>query len=264
MTSTLSVQMALSFNVSHSEVSKYVRLLCNVQPFSEIHRAVLRIPTVIQAGYAAGALLISPLGDLIRRRPLLLIIVTLTTSLTIGLAVTRSLSVFLALSFLVGTFSVTPQILITLTADLAPPHRRATAISIVLAGLLLGVLVARVVAGVIAEYAPWRSVYYMAIGVQALILFCLWATVPDYPPKNKGLTYFGVLWSMAKSAVTEPALIQACLVNFLSSACFMSFWVTLTFLLGGSPYNYSTCVLSLSIQLCGTVLVHLHAIWLVL
>jgi hypothetical protein len=49
-----------------------------------------------------------------------------------------------ALSFLIGMCSVVPQILIPMAADLAPPERRASAISIVLAGLLCGVLYARV------------------------------------------------------------------------------------------------------------------------
>ncbi|KAJ7242985.1 hypothetical protein C8J57DRAFT_1366692 [Mycena rebaudengoi] len=50
---------------------------------------------------------------------------------------------------------------------------------------------------------------------------------------------------MAKFTVTEPAPIQACLVHFSVSAAFTSFWVTLTFLLGGPLYNYSTCVVYL-------------------
>jgi len=50
---------------------------------------------------------------------------------------------------------------------------------------------------------------------------------------------------MGKYAVTEPVLIQACLVNLGSSASFSSFWVTLTFLLNGNPYNYSTLVIGL-------------------
>jgi hypothetical protein len=41
----------------------------------------------------------------------------------------------------------------------------------------------------------------------------------------------------------EPVLIQACLINLASSACFSNFWVTLTFLLGGPPYFYSTFVI---------------------
>ncbi|KAF7982162.1 hypothetical protein HWV62_29925 [Athelia sp. TMB] len=202
--------------------------------------ANFKIPTLIQAGYATGLLLISPLGDLVRRRQLILLLVIVSTSLTIGLAVTTNLAVFEALSFLVGVVTVVPQILLPLAADLAPPERRASALSIVLSGLLLGILIARVLGGVIANFTSWRVIYYVSIGVQALVLFGAYLIIPDYPAKNDDLTYFNILASMAKLAVTEPKLIQAALINMASSACFTNFWVTLTFLLGGPPYHYST------------------------
>lgn len=185
-------------------------------------------------------MLISPLGDLVQRRPLILSTVILSTTLTIGLAVTKNLEAFEALSFIVGAVSVTPQILIPLVADLAPDKRRASAISVVFSGLLFGILVARVLAGIIAQFVSWRVVYYFALGVQGLVLLGCYLMLPDYPSKNKGLTYWSILSTMAKFSVTEPVLIQACLVNLCSSACFSNFWVTLTFLLGGAPYNYST------------------------
>jgi predicted MFS family arabinose efflux permease len=136
--------------------------------------------------------------------------------------------------------SVTPQILVPLAADLAPEKRRASAISIVLSGLLFGILIARVLAGIIAQFTSWRVVYYFAIGVQTLVLVGSYLMLPDYPSKNKDLTYWHILWSMGKYAFTEPILIQACLISIASSACFSNFWVTLTFLLGGPPYHYST------------------------
>lgn len=198
--------------------------------------------------YAGGLLLISPLGDLVQRRPLILSTVILSTTLTIGLAVTNNIEAFGALSFLVGAVSVTPQILVPLVADLAPDKRRASAISVVLSGLLFGILVARVLAGIIAQFVSWRVVYYFAIGVQGLVLLGCYLMVPDYPSKNKQLTYWGILSTMARFSVTEPILIQACLINLCSSACFSNFWVTLTFLLGGPPYNYSTWVIVSKIQ----------------
>ncbi|KAF8959131.1 major facilitator superfamily domain-containing protein [Flammula alnicola] len=221
----LLIQLSIAFNVTYSEVS--------------------RIPTLVQAGYATGLVLISPLGDLLRRRQLILLIVAISACLTVGLAVTSSLIVFEVLSFLVGVLTVTPQILIPLAADLAPEKRRASAISVVLSGLLFGILIARVLAGVIAEFVSWRVVYYFAIGVQVLVLVGSYFMLPDYPSKNKDLTYVHILWTMAKFAATEPILIQACLINMASSACFSNFWVTLTFLLGGPPYHYSTLVIGL-------------------
>ncbi|EPQ54895.1 MFS general substrate transporter [Gloeophyllum trabeum ATCC 11539] len=216
----LLIEFSKSFNVSYDRVSN--------------------IPTLVQAGYATGLVLISPLGDLVRRRPLILLLVILSGSLSIGLCITNSLAVFEALCFLVGVVTVTPQILMPLAADLAPPERKASAISIVLSGLLFGILIARVLAGIIAQFASWRVVYYFAVGVQFLCLAMLYLVLPDYPAKNPDMSYFGILWTMAKFAVTEPILIQTCLINVASSANFTNFWVTLTFLLGGPPYHYST------------------------
>lgn len=190
--------------------------------------------------YAVGLLFICPLGDLVRRRQLILCIVTISASLTIGLAITKNLIVFEILSFLVGIVTVTPMILLPLAADLAPADRQSTAISVVLSGLLFGILIARVLAGIIGEFTAWRTVYYLSIGVQYVVLVGSYLIIPDYPSKNKDLTYLDILRSMVKFSVTEPLLIQACLIHIASSACFTNFWVTLTFLLGGPPYNYST------------------------
>ena len=190
--------------------------------------------------YATGLVLVSPLGDLLRRRQLLLTVILFSTSLTIGLAVTNNIIVFQALTFLIGIFSVAPQILIPLAADLAPPERRASAIAMVLSGLLFGILIARVLAGIIADKASWRVVYYMAIGLQSCVLSGCYLLIPDYPAKNDDISYFKILGTAAKYAVTEPILIQACLIVIGSSACFSNFWVTLTFLLDGPPYHYST------------------------
>ncbi|KAF5340597.1 hypothetical protein D9611_007340 [Ephemerocybe angulata] len=218
--------------------------------FDTSYGIVSSVPSLVQAGYATGLLLISPLGDLLPRRPLVLLTVTLSTSLTVPLALTSNLRAFQVLCYFVGISTVTPQILIPLAADLAPPERRAGAISIVLSGLLFGILIARVLSGVIAEFASWRVVYYFAIGVQSLVLVGAYWLLPDYPSKNTGtgeerLTYGKILGSMARYAVTEPVLVQCTLVNLASAAAFGNFWVTLTFLLGGEPYNYSTLVIGL-------------------
>lgn len=166
----------------------------------------------------------------------------MTATLSIPFALTRNALVFEIFSFLVGISNVSPQILVPLAADLAHPKQRAFAYSIVLVGMLSGVLVARVFAGLVAEFTTWRVVYYMAIGIQYVILILCYFIIPDYPAKNLKLSYGGILWTTVKYAVTEPLMVQIEAMAFLTSACFSSYWVTLTFLLGGDPYNYSTYV----------------------
>ncbi|KAG8883734.1 hypothetical protein FRB98_002832 [Tulasnella sp. 332] len=246
-------------------------LLVNLaNSFNTTDSTVSTIPTVTQAGYALGILLISPLGDLIRRRPLILLMLSLSLLLTIGIALAPSIPAFKALSFLTGVCTVTPQILIPYAVDLAPPHRRASVMSIVLSGLLLGVIVARAIGGVVADISgSWRNVYWMGCGLQGLSLLSLWWVVPDRPSKTEWemepalegrdsqaastatvgnigpvqmsrLTYLGILKTMFKFAATEPILIQGYTIGFLTQIIFASFWVTLTFLLTNAPYHFST------------------------
>ena len=179
---------------------------------------------------------------MVRRRQLVLLLVVLSTTLTIGLAITNNLVVFEIISFMIGLTSVAPQILIPLAADLAPPARRASAISLVLSGFLLGILIARVLSGMVANFVSWRFVYWMSISIQSIVLGGTYLLLPDYPVKNRDLSYLGIFRSMAKYAVTEPLVGQMFLTNWAAATCYTNWWVTLTFLLGGPPYYYSTSV----------------------
>ncbi|KAK0498173.1 hypothetical protein EDD18DRAFT_1156676 [Armillaria luteobubalina] len=124
-----------------------------------------------------------------------MLILTLTLcsfSLTLCLALVPNWNAFLVLSFLAGLINVVPQVLVSLTVDLAPPSKRAFALSIVVSGLILGILIARVFAGLIAEFANWRVVYYFA---------------------NQDLGYWELIRSMVVFAVTELLLIQKLLLG---------------------------------------------------
>lgn len=238
--------------------------------FDVSHERVALIPTVMQAGYAVGLVFLCPLGDLVRRRPFVLLLVWLTGTAWLGLCLTSHFGVFVALSFVTSVTTVTPvcqsmdvysmpisihgclcpcqcllthahkQVMLPLVGDLAPAHRRATALSVVVSGLLLGLLIARVLSGIIAQYSAWRNVYWMSFGLQYLIVVLLWLFMPDYPQTNTDITYARILWSVVELAVTTPLLAQACLVGFFIAATFTSFWTTLTFLLAGPPFAYST------------------------
>jgi predicted MFS family arabinose efflux permease len=135
--------------------------------------------------------------------------------------------------------------MLPLVGDLAPPNRRAAALSIVVSGLMLGVLVARVLSGTMTNLVTWRAVYWMALGLQYLIFVLLWCFMPDYPATNPGMNYFRILWDIVLMLFRYPVLVQACLAGLFCSAPFTSFWTTLTFLLAGEPYHYSSLTIGL-------------------
>ncbi|CEQ39854.1 SPOSA6832_01402, partial [Sporobolomyces salmonicolor] len=119
------------------------------------YNRVTRTVTLIQAGYLTGLVFITPLGDLVPRRPLLLLLTFLTATLALGQATVASFAGFEALCFVIGLFTVTPQILNPLAADLAPPEKRASAVSIVVSGLIGGMVVGRVMSGILDHFTHW-------------------------------------------------------------------------------------------------------------
>ncbi|OJD39890.1 mfs general substrate transporter [Diplodia corticola] len=212
--------------------------------FNVTYERVAQIPTVMQAGYAAGLLFLCPMADMVKRRPFVTGLMFFTATVWIGLCVTHSLTVFSVLSFVVGATTVTPQLMLPLVGELAPPHKKGVSLSIVTSGLMLGILIARLLSGTITQYASWRSVYWMALGLQYLVSLLLWAFMPDYPSTNPTgsdtkLAYLPLLRSIPVLLFREPALLQACLISIFTSATFTVFWTTLTFLLAGAPYHLS-------------------------
>ncbi|KAK0964909.1 hypothetical protein LTS01_018594 [Friedmanniomyces endolithicus] len=216
------------------------------QDFGVPYVRVSDIPTLAQAGYAVGLLFLCPLGDMFERRPFVLTLVLFTATMSIGLAVTKSLAVFSAIQFITAVTTVTPQLMLPLVGDLAPPNRRAAAMSIVVSGLMLGILLARLLSGIMTQYVSWRYVYWLSVALQYLIFIFLWLFMPDYPATNKGgMNYFKMLWSILPMVAKHPVLVQACLISFFTSATFTNFWTVLTFLLAGAPYHYDPVTIGL-------------------
>lgn len=218
----------------------------------------------MQAGYAGGLLFVIPVGDIARRRPLILGLIFATAFLVgdawtagqrmllissqwLGLTLTRSFSVFLGLSFIVGMLTVTPQLMFPLAVQYAPQRHRATMISIVMSGLVFGILIARLLSGIITQYSSWRSVYWMSFGMQIAIFILLFLYMPDYPILRPGgfATYPHALLAIVKMPFQHPILTQCSLIAFFTMAMFTSFWTTLTFQLAGDPFNLSTLAIGL-------------------
>jgi predicted MFS family arabinose efflux permease len=136
--------------------------------------------------------------------------------------------------------------MLPLVGDMAPAHRKASSLSIVVSGLMLGMLVARLLSGIVANWTDWRNIYWFSFGAQYLLLITLYLVMPDYPSTNPdGLSYFKALWTVGYMFLTESLLFQVCLIAFFISAVFTSFWTTLTFLLAEPPYEYSSLIIGL-------------------
>lgn len=194
------------------------------------------ISVLTQAGYAVGLLFIIPLGDLLRRKRLILIdFVFIICSLLLAAFSTSLYSLMLA-SFLIGATSVVPQLFIPMAAQLARPSERGKAVGIVMSGLLIGVLLSRTISGFIGALYGWRAMFMIAGGIMVLFWLALFLRLPELQPAYKG-SYKSLMKSLVSLTKTEPLLRLASIRGALTFACFGGFWTTLIFLLEEPPFN---------------------------
>jgi predicted MFS family arabinose efflux permease len=183
-----------------------------------------------QLGYATGMLFIAPLADMIRRKRLIMGCLAMATVALILVGMATGINLLIAASYLVGIFSLIPQLLVPMTAHLAKPEERGAKIGFVMSGLLLGILLSRTISGFVGAHLGWRAMFYIAAGIMVVIWLLLFFLLPEVEPEYTG-TYGALMKSLLTLIKEEPALRVAAIRGALCFACFSAFWVTLTFLL---------------------------------
>jgi predicted MFS family arabinose efflux permease len=202
------------------------------------------IVTAAQVGYAAGLILMIPLGDLLERRRLITVLAAITAVGLATAAFSPSVGVFMSAVALVGFTSVMAQILVPFAATLADPAHRGRVVGTIMSGLMLGILLARTASGLIAQVAGWRGVYIIFAVLMVAQAVTLWTVLPTCRADVK-LSYGRLLGSVFAIARQEPVLRLRALFGVVSFATFSALWTTLAFLLSGSPYDYSEGIIGL-------------------
>ncbi|MGK3115154.1 MFS transporter [Candidatus Pantoea formicae] len=196
------------------------------------------IVTTAQLGYAFGLLLLVPLGDMLERRTLIVSMSLLAAGGMMITALSSSLAMMLLGTVLTGLFSVVAQLLVPLAATLAAPEKRGKVVGTVMSGLLLGILLARTVAGALAQFAGWRSVYWTASVLMILMALALWRFLPRYK-QAVPLNYSQLLRSIFSLYASHRVLRTRALTGCLSFANFSMLWTSMAFLLASAPYNFN-------------------------
>jgi predicted MFS family arabinose efflux permease len=194
------------------------------------------VVTLAQLGYALGLLLIVPLGDLFERRALIVVMTLLAASGLFLTALAPNVELVLAGAALTGLCSVVTQILVPFAATLARDEDRGKVVGTVMSGLLLGILLARTVAGALAALGSWRTVYWA--GALALLgtAAVLRRVLPRYHAPVR-LSYGRLLLSIFTLFREEPVLRRRALVGASAFATFSVLWTSMAFLLAAPPYH---------------------------
>jgi len=202
------------------------------------------IVTAAQLGYAVGLLFLVPLGDMFERRAMIVSMTLLAAGGMLITASSQSLAMMIFGTALTGLFSVVAQILVPLAATLASPEKRGKVVGTIMSGLLLGILLARTVAGLLAGIGGWRTVYWVASVLMVVMALALWRGLPKVKSETH-LNYPQLLGSVFSLFTHDKLLRTRALLGCFTFANFSILWTSMAFLLAAPPFNYSEGMIGL-------------------
>lgn len=223
----LTLMMAVACGVSVANIYYNQPMIGMIGNSFPLHKILVGfIPMATQFGYAAGLLLLVPLGDRIERRLLILLqLLVLTVSLSMA-ALASTVWGLIAASIFVGLCASVAQQILPFAAELSRPERRGSTIGIVMSGLLCGILFGRALAGTIAIHYGWRLMFWLGLGMTMIIGAALAMVLPKSPPKSSD-SYFTLLKTLKSLWQEEAALRHSTMLQACVFGSFSVLWTTL-------------------------------------
>ena len=197
--------------------------------------------TATQIGYAMGILFILPLGDFVRRKRMITIVMVLSVLALVSCAISPSFIILSLSLFSMGIVTISGQIILPLAGDLSREDERGHIVGIVSSGITTGILFSRFASGIIAGFWGWRSVYVIAAALNLVMVLVMIYVLPEIPAKNKFKSYGKLLASVFTTFKNHRSLPNILLHSgLIFGLIFNIFWTSLTFLLSAEPFNYNT------------------------
>ncbi|WP_226383460.1 MFS transporter [Burkholderia mayonis] len=202
--------------------------------------AIGGVMTATQIGCALALLLLVPLGDLVDRRRLMLVqSLALAATLTV-VGIAPAASVLFAGMLGAGLFGTAmTQGLISYAASAAASHERGRVVGAAQGGVVIGLLLARVLAGVVSDLAGWRSVYFCSAATMLVLAALLWRKLPGLAPASPRIGYPRLIASLFVLLREARVLQIRGTIALLMFAAFNIFWNALVLPLSAPPYGFS-------------------------
>jgi predicted MFS family arabinose efflux permease len=199
--------------------------------------------TVTQVGYGLGLLALVPLGDALDRRRLIVAMLSLSAVALALVGGAWSRAVLLGGMAAVGLLAVVAQVLVAYAAALARPHERGRIVGAVTSGIVIGILLARTVAGLVTELIGWRSVYLGSAVLTVAVVAALMRGLPADDRARPPVRYRALLRSTLALYRDAPALRVRGTLALLTFAGFSVLWASLALKLAGPPLSLSTAAI---------------------
>ncbi|WP_234392762.1 MULTISPECIES: MFS transporter [Actinomycetes] len=189
-------------------------------------------------GYLCGLALLVPLVD---QFPPRYVLSAQFGALAVALGLNAVVGQVWLLALVLGVLGACSSVgagLSSVTARLASPDRRATALGIVTAGISAGILAGRIVGGWLSDLIGWRAMLgVFAAGCAVVAVAVLFVLPPAAGANNRG--YLATLRSIPGLYRRYPVLRLAAVRGTLWFFAFCAVWSGIAVALSKPPFSYS-------------------------
>ena len=196
------------------------------------------IVTLTQIGYTLGLLFVVPLADLLENRRLIITGLAVTAAALVVAALGTSPVVFLAAALAIGLGSVAAQVIVPFAAHLSKEATRGQAVGKVVSGLLLGIMLARPVASLVADHASWHVVFGGASVLMVALALVLRRALPVRQPVSN-MRYPALMASLWHLLLGTPVLRRRAAYHAGLFGAFSLFWTVTPLVLASPAFGLS-------------------------
>ncbi|MEK4366334.1 MFS transporter [Paenibacillus sp. FSL M8-0212] len=213
------------------------------QEFSLSPSSIGIVITVTQICYALGLFLLVPLGDLLNRRKLIINQMLLSVLALVLVGTAQSSSLLFTGMAVVGLLAVITQTLVAFAAHLAAPSERGRIVGQVTSGIVIGILLARTVAGTLNDWLGWRSVYLFSASLTLLGIAALFFVLPRQQSPQVKQSYIQLLGSVLQLYRELRVLRVRGVLAMLIFTAFSILWTSMVLPLSSPPLSLSHTVI---------------------
>ncbi len=203
------------------------------------------VPALNQIALAFGICLLLPLGDRYSNRNLAIIFAIGQTASLALMVFAGSYVLFVLGSTVLGFFTIAPYLLPAYASKRVAPRRLGNVTATLTAGTIFGILMARVGAGVIAQYFDWRWVYVIA----AVLMIATTALLPIVLERRRPLRrtatderYLTLVVSTFALMRGHPKVFMSGVIQALNFGIFLAIWLGLALYLTSDTMGYGVDV----------------------
>jgi len=187
-------------------------------------------------GYAAGLFFLVPLADLVENRVLVLRMLVAAVLAAAVASVAPSAASLLLVLFVLGAASSCIQVLVPVAASMAPPGQDGRVIGDVMSGVMIGILLSRPLASLVADAFGWRAFYAIIAVTLVLLAILLGFAMPRRQPLAHS-RYSALIASLLQLLRQEPVLRRRAFTASLAMAGFSVFWTAVALRLAAPPFD---------------------------